>query len=379
MGATEEKRAWEEYRLAELCAATSILQSLGYKLDSEQVHIGGERYLMARARDVGGGGRKLVLFGRDTKSGARVVIKVSSDPAGIAEIERERNARALLTKIKFASHAFFTPREILFVRRDPFVIAIIEYIEQERPFFARPVDEQFFISLHAFETQEGVHATTSEHARIIRDTFGMVSAGDYLAQFEEFRRSATAHDPGNAELAETFARAAEFLAQHRTTIERYGGFLTHTDFVPNNLRIRGRDFYLLDYASIHFGNKYESWARFTNFMIQHNRPLALALARYVRENRGEEEYLCLRLMRVYKMGFLLKFYAEALERAEGPLLELTRARVAFWIAAAQAVLDDTPLAPEIIEAYLKRQGELRTPDERQRQREMLGAGQEIRV
>ena len=81
------------------------------------------------------------------------------------------------------------------------------------------------------------------------------------------------------------------MEEHRTVIERYSGFLTHNDFVPHNLRVSGKEVYLLDYSSMLFGNKYESWARFLNFMIHHNRPLELALANYVRTNRGEEEYL----------------------------------------------------------------------------------------
>ena len=39
-------------------------------------------------------------------------------------------------------------------------------------------------------------------------------------------------------------------------------------------------------------------------MVHHNPDLEKILSEYVRANRGEEEYLSLRLMRVYKLGFL---------------------------------------------------------------------------
>lgn len=372
MGANEEKQAWEAYVANELRVVVPILEKLEYALDEAQVHIAGERYLMVRPRDVGGGGKKLVLSGERLSDGKRVVIKVSSDPAGMREIEREREARLLLHKLNFARRTLYTPAEIMFLRRGKHLISITEYIPQDQPLLARSLEEQFFLMLQALEVQERVHATTYAHADVIQSAFGFASAQDYLREFERFRDSALADAPQNTHLAEVFAKASALLHTHKTNIERYCGFLTHADFVPNNIRITDHTIYLLDSASLHFGNKYEDWARLLNFMLHHNLSLEQTLAQYVRDNRGEEEYLVLRLMRIYKIGFLLMYYSQALGRTEGPLHTLTQERLSFWTDAMEALCNDASIAPERITAYLERQQALRSDEERARQREMIG-------
>lgn len=374
MQAMDDRNTWNTYRDAELARLAPLLAKLGYHLDDAQVHIDGERYLMAGARDVGGGGKKLVLTAKETGSDTRVLIKFSTDEAGRREIERERHARTIINKLDFAYHAFLTPRELFVLDRQDYTLSITEYIEQERPLLSRPLEEQFFIALHAFETQEGVHATTNVHAHAIKKAFGSVGTHEYLEEFERFCARTRENDPNNIELRHALERATAFLREHKTSIDRFSGFLTHADFVPNNLRIRGRDLYLLDYASIHFGNKYESWARFINFMTHHNRSLELALANYVRHNRGEEEYLNLRLMRAYKLGYLLMYHTSALERAEGALRELVRARITLWTHVLISVLDDTPPSEAVVNEYLKKLHSLRSDEEKARQREMIGRG-----
>jgi len=369
---SSEREAWETYREEELRRITPIIANLGYTLDAAQVHLGGERFLMAGARDVGGGGLKLVLTGRETATNKRVIIKASNDPEGIAEIERERECREVLHSLKFASRVFRTPEELLYTRQGEYVISVTAYIEQEQAFIEHDLDEQFFLALRALETQESVHATTYSHAQVIKKTFGMVGAQDYLDAFDSFEERATRGDPDDTSLAETFGRGHAFLHAHKTVIERYCGFLTHADFVPNNLRVAGRDLFLLDYASIHFGNKYESWARFLNFMIHHNPELERTLAEYVRNNRTEEEYLSLRLMRIYKIGYLLAFHAEALGKTSGNLHELTRHRINLWTHAMDAVLKDKPVPKEIIDSYMGGLERLRSDDEKARQKEILG-------
>lgn len=371
MSALESKADWEKYRDTERKALEPILTDLGYSIDDKQVHTGGERYLMAGARDVGGGGRKLVLTGRRMKDEQRVIIKASSNPAGIKEIERERASRILLHTLNFAQYAFSSPEELLYVKKAGCLIFITSYIEEARTFIEHELHEQFFLALHAFETQEGVHATTYSHAQTVKETFGMVGAANYLSLFEKFHANAIASDPDNARLREVFARASKFLQENRTLIERYSGFLTHSDFSPQNLRVHNRTLYLLDYASIYFGNKYESWARFINFMTQHNPALEKMLIEYVRQNRGEEEYLSLRLMRVYKLGFLLQFWTDSLAQTEGDLHELVRLRVSFWTETLCAVLDDIPVPEELVHSYLIRQALLRSEEEKARQREIL--------
>lgn len=368
---SNEHLDWEHYRETELRKVQPVLERIGFALDEKQVHIVGERYL-TKARDVGGGGLKLVLTGRRVVDNMRVIIKISSDPQGIKEIERERVCRTKVHQIDFALRVFKTPKELYYARHGNHVISITAYIEQERSFFEHALDEQFFLALRALETQEGVHATTHTHAATIRDTFGIMSAEQYLTQFESLKKDTLQALPNRAELARLFERAQALLSTHRTLIARYCGFLTHADFVPNNIRVANRDIYLLDFSSIHFGNKYEGWARFLNFMIHHNPELERALSDYVRADRGAEEYLSLRLMRIYKIGFLLAYYAQALEKTDGNLHTLTERRLTLWSEAMEALLDDRPVSREIVDSYEEDLHKLRSEDEKARQQELLG-------
>lgn len=372
MGANDDQASWEHYRHDELRHAVPVLGSLGYILDESQVHAGGERYLMTGARDVGGGGKKLVLSGIRVSDGARVIIKVSSDPEGQREIERERSTRATLNNIRFAQHAFHVPREFLHERFGPLLVSITEYIKEDDPLLGRKTNEQFFLMMQAIESLEGVHATTSAHTNMIRETYGMVSAREYLREFERFRSAACAQAQDNDVLKDLFARAASFLEEHKTLIERYCGFLTHADFVPNNIRISGRTIYLLDSASLRFGNKYESLARLLNWFVHQHPALERMFVEFIRTNRGEEEYLDLRLMRIYKLGYLLMYYAAALHKSDGALRELTQARLTFWSAVMQALLEDRAVSDEALSAYLEARDRLRSRDEIARQKEMIG-------
>jgi len=126
---------------------------------------------------------------------------------------------------------------------------------------------------------------------------------------------------------------------------------------------------MLDCSSIHFGNKYEGWARFLNYMVIHNPELEQFLNEYVLKNRGTNDYLNLRLMRVYKIGYLLKYYAESLEKTTGNLNTLTLKRINFWHEVLKAVLSDTQLSKEILQDYIENRDDLRSEEEKKRQRE----------
>jgi len=357
-----EQHAWEEYRQRELRRGAALLKELGFALDAAQVHTEGERYLMS--------GKKLVLTGVRIRDGKRVVIKISSEQEGIREIKKEREARETLRTLKFAYRTFRSPEEILYVHCGGYVIFVTVYISQDKNFLDRPLAEQFNLALGAFKAQEGVHATTYSHAAVIRKIFGMWDARNYLNSFAEFRASARAHDPGNHELSSVLEKGETFLKEHRETLEQYCGFLTHTDFVPHNVRIVGREVYLLDHSSLRFGNKYESWARFLNFMLLYNRPLELALAKYVLLNRTPEEFESLRLMRVYKIGQLLRYYASTLSKTAGDLHALNRERILFWSRVLQSIIDDTPLSDDVIRNYQQTRDKLRSEEEKNRQKEL---------
>lgn len=334
------KTVWEEYVAREQALLLPVLTQLGYTLDENQPHILGERYL------TGSGGRKLVLLGKDAH-GKKVVIKASSDASGIEEMKRERRSREALERIGFAYQTFLAPQELVWGVYDGLAVLITEFIEQDKPFLERPLKEQFALALKAFKAQESAHATTSSHLRAVRH------------DFEQVQRYVQDTKLSN--------RAIQFISDNQETIEQYGGFLTHWDFTPQNFRIRNGEIYLLDHSSIRFGNKYEGWARFINFMELYNPPLAQALVQYVRDNRAPEELLSLRLMRVYRLMELIRYYATWLSKTSGDLHALAEARIAFWSEVMRCVLDEKQVPADVVESYKKTRDSLRSEEEKQRQ------------
>ncbi|MES2931090.1 MAG: hypothetical protein V4682_00130 [Patescibacteria group bacterium] len=354
----ENRTSWENYRDTEIARVTPILTDLGYVLDEAQPHTKGERYLMQAVTTESG--KKLILLGRDTETDGRVVIKVTSSPDGIRELEHERTCRRVLAEIGFSYQSFLSPKELLFVRTGPYCISVQAFIEQEKPFLDRSIEEQFELALRSFKAQESAHAATYEHARLVRKTFGSMEATGYLRGFERFM--ACPHGAG-----ELLQKAHDELYNGRHTIEQYGGFLTHTDFVPHNFRVLGNAIYLLDHSSLRFGNKYEGWARFLNFMTLHNRPLEAALLEYVHANRTPEESASLRLMRVYRLGEIICYYTRTLPKSEGSLLALNEARIAFWTEVLAATLEGRTVGDDIVENYRTVRDSLRSDEEKQRQ------------
>ena len=372
------KKKWEDYCMQMLVQLNPLLRSRGYELDHKQPHIMGERFLTRPIM----GGRKLVLLGRSIKDGTRVVIKASNEPKGIQELEDERWSREVLEEIKFAYQTFFSPRELAFFKTHEvkgFAILVTEFIEQERPFLARTLKEQFRLALAAFKAQEGAHATTYGHQSVMK-SIGKMRAVDYYIKAGEYRKiGAYAQDLVGLviddeelypQLDTALNKAIEIIRNNEETLDRYGDFLTHWDFIPQNFRIRDEKLYLLDHLSIRSGNKYEGWARFINFMVLYNPPLADALVEYVHLNRTPEESLALKLMRVYRLMELIRYYASWLSQTDGNLHELTRTRIAFWTEVLQAVLDDKKVGDGIIEAYKKKRDALRGEEEKLRQKEL---------
>jgi hypothetical protein len=92
------KQEWDTYCARILAHVGPLLRARGYELDAAQPHIIGERFLTRPLS----GGRKLVLMGRQMKSGLRVVIKVSNEVRGIEELRHERRCRQVLEEMKFA-------------------------------------------------------------------------------------------------------------------------------------------------------------------------------------------------------------------------------------------------------------------------------------
>ncbi len=360
--AVDIKKEWEDYCAQEIAILRPLLGALGFALDESQVHIGGERYAFSE--------KKLVLVGRRLADNLRVIIKVSSDDKGIAEIKHERKSRAMLAKINFSYHVFFTPPEIWYQEHDGRVIFITKYIEQDCQFLERPLSEQFFLGLKGLEVQEGVQVTTYEHAHEVSKYFGIWTATDYLQHFAQYQQEVAQKLPQQQDILALFEQAGVFLKNNIQTIDLYGGFLTHWDFVPHNIRINDGDIYLLDHSSLRFGSKHESWARFINFMSMHNAELEKALLFYVRENRPASEYLSLQVMRIYRLAEIIWHYANTLSKAEGDLLALNNLRIKFYTQLLTAVLADQSLDQSVVTAYIAQRDSLRSEEEKIRQKNL---------
>ncbi len=333
----------------------ATLTALGFTLETEQPHISGERFLMAK--------NKQVLVGHD-KTSKRVVIKISNMAEGQEDITKEKRARDMLASLSFALDNILFPEEIYFGKKDGYVIWAIEFIEQEKVFVEYTLEEQFFLILRAFEAQEAFHATTFEHEKKVEGLFPILHAKEYFSEFAKFE-------------IDGLKEAEDFLLSHKQLIDKYCNYLTHTDFVPHNFRVRNRKIYMLDCSpeirTVHFGNKYEGWARFLNYMTIHNPKLEKLLGDYIRKNRGEEEYLSLRLMRVYKLGFILNFYHKSLVNTDGDLKELTLERIDFWREVLKYVLEDKEMPEGFVEEYKKKRDTLRSDEEKKRQKEFAVA------
>jgi hypothetical protein len=298
----------------------------------------------------------------------RVVIKITRDKNGKKEMIHERNCRANLPNITFAYRVFFSPQELLFTEKNGLLISVQEYIDQKCAFLERPLEEQFFIALKAFKAQEGAHATTYGHLRLIEKTFGKVDSSYYLKLYRGFQKNILQNDFIDERIRMLLQKGYEALKKQKEIIEQYCNFLTHTDFVLHNFRVSNGNIYLLDHSSIRFGNKYEGWARFLNFMTLYNRKLERALLFYLQNNRAEKEIVSLKLMRIFKLGEIIWYYTEKLDKTSDDLRKLTEKRIFFWSNVLEAILNDTLVSQEIVEKYKHERNTLRSPEEKERQK-----------
>jgi hypothetical protein len=224
-------------------------------------------------------------------------------------------------------------------------------------------------ALAAFKAQEGAHATTFKHRRLIRTAYELRGARQYERNAADFLRHVRELATDDLALHELLARTNAILSAETVRIEQYCGFLTHTDFVPHNIRIDADGtMYLLDHSSLAFGNKYEGWARFLNFMTLYNPPLAQALTAYVRDNRSEEESQALWLMRLYRLSEIIFYYVKASRGSTGDLEKLNRARIGFWSTVLTCVLLRQDVPHNVITEYQTLRDSLRSPEEKERQK-----------
>jgi hypothetical protein len=357
-----DKKAMDAREITiELEKVGELLKPVGFELEPEQPHISGERFLMMK--------EKLVLVGKRIHDSKKVIIKVSNEESGKKEIDSEKRTYDFLKKVAFTTEHILLPTPIYYNQLpENYLVLVTEFIPQEKVFVNHSLEEQFFLILRAFEEQESFHATTFEHMRKIREVFPVSTTEEYFQKFNEFIRIIQ-KNPQNEHLNVALCDALNILEDYRSSIDTFSNHLTHTDFVPHNFRVHNRKIYMLDLTAVHFGNKYEGWARFLNYMIIHNPPLEKALSDYVRKNRGETDYLNLRLMRIYKIGFLLKYYAESLEKTSGDLKQLTLERINFWHEILKYILEDTEIPHNFVEEYKSKRDTLRSEEEKKRQKE----------
>lgn len=360
MKSTGNDNPWLSSKAPEIENLSIVLKTLGFFLEDKQPHLSGERYLMTK--------EKLVLAGKNIASGEHVIIKASRHPSGIQEIETEKRSRDLLNSLAFAKKVLVFPTEIYYGKHSGTTVWVTSYITQDKVFVAHSLEEQFFLTLRTFEAQEAFHATTFEHFRSIKNTFPLLRGADYINKFGDFKNKISSNFPSDS-LQAVLKKAEDFLASQKPILDQYANHLVHQDFVPHNFRVKNKEVYMLDCSSVYFGNKYEGWARFLNYMLIHNPALEKLLATYIRENRGEDEYLCLRLMRVYKVGELLEYYTRSLAKTTGDLFMLTHVRIEFWSKVIDALLSDTSPKEDVVKEYIADRNALRSPEEKERQRE----------
>ncbi len=345
--------------MSQLATITQLLHDLGYTLEPEQPHISGERFLMQAMTTVAG--QKFILIGRNHEQ-EQVVIKVTNDPNGKAEINHERQCRNNINQLDFAYDVFAVPEELLHVEKNSYLVNVQRFIPQTCSFLDRPIKEQFDFALRAFSAQEHSRATTGRHVAHITNIFGLMTTNDYLRTFDTFTATAT-----NPTIISTLTDTKKWLIEKSIRITQYGNFLTHTDFVPHNFRINNAKLYLLDFSAIRFGNKHESWARFLNFMTLYHPALEEAFLDYFKTNRAPEEYESLHLMRLFRLGEIITYYTKILARSTGNLLALNTARVMFWHEVLVAERQHASINPSIRTAYESLRDQLRSDDEKKRQ------------
>lgn len=347
-----------------LTKVTQHLAQAGYQLDDLQPHTLGERAVMQNITTTSG--QKLILLGQN-QAHEKVVIKVALDDVGAQELQHERACRALVTEIDFSYQQFFTPNELDFWTEGTYTISVQEFIDQATTFIERPTLEQFTFALDAFKTQASARATTQSHFKTIADTFGVRTSTTYQSLIDTFTATIVQHTTDTT-LQTTINEAVSTIKSNSERIEQYCGFLTHTDFVPHNFRISCDRLYLLDCASLEFGNKHESWGRFLNFMTLYNHELEELLVTYVEKNYSPEERESLQLMRIYRLVEIVTYYLSRLPISTDNLLKLNQARVQFWHQVLRAELQNQRVDRAIVHEYCITRDQLRSEEEKVRQR-----------
>jgi hypothetical protein len=364
MKASLSKQEWENWKDLEMKKVSDILEKINISLNKEQIQLSGERFLMS--------GKKLVLEGFSVNLQKKVIVKYSTDKELIKEILDERNRKDTLEKIKFSYKSINFPKEIYFEKKPEYVLLVTEYIEQETLYVKMSEEDKFFLALKALEAFEGVHSVVGSHQKALNKLNKPFESNDYLKKFEEMYSETKNFLNHESKTVKTLEIAKELLNKNKDLIEKYCNFLTHDDFVPHNMRVKDNDVVVLDHSSLILGNKYESWARFLNFMLIYGLETEKRLSNFVLENRGEEEYFVLRLMRIFKISFLLNFYAKSILKSSDNLQKLQTKRLNWWTEVLEKIISNQNIEKGFVDEHHKFLEELRSEEEKKRHKEISG-------
>jgi hypothetical protein len=138
------------------------------------------------------------------------------------------------------------------------------------------------------------------------------------------------------------------------------------------MRVQENEVIILDHSSLVIGNKYESWARFLNFMILFSRDLDKILSTHILTERGEEEFTMLQVMRVYKMMQLIHFYAKSVSKTEGDLLVITLNRLEMWSNNMLDIINGDEISKNRINEHLDILDKNRSTEEKLRHKDITG-------
>jgi hypothetical protein len=351
------KNNWQNFVDSELAYFRPKLEDLGFSLLDHQPHLKGERSAF-RAE-------KLILLGERKVDGLKVIIKVSRDKNGISEVLEERKGRTALSEIKFSYSVFNDPEQVYFHHKNNELIYITKFIEEEQRFLDRSLEEQFKIVHKALTSLEGVHVVVKKHEKEAQKFFKVYNFASYKNELIDNKKEIILNFPN---LKTVLDKAENIFLKEEYRVTQFGNFLTHFDFVPHNFRVHGEKIYLLDHSSLRIGNKHEGWARLLNFLILHGAELAKKINRYFEINRSKEEIESLYLMRVFRFVELIKHHNKIYLESNGDLKILSHERVLFWANMLEAHLENREFDQEQVENYKNKRDNLRSNDEKERQK-----------
>lgn len=357
----DAKKIWNDKINKELPIIKALLLDLGYELDEIQPNLMGEKFLMKID--------KFVLSAVRIADGKKVIVKVSKDKNGIQEITADRDAMRNLKKMSFALDTIKIAEEYYFDKVSGYTVFIVEFLDQKESMMKLPLEEQFYVTLRAFDILENIYLATKEHKKEVAGKFTVLTAKDYLKKFLQYRDNINKilNDP---EVDEKISTAKNMFKENMKAVERYENFFVHEDFVQQNFRFVDNILYFIDHEALQFGNLYETQARYLNFMLIYSPSLERKYMEYFKKKHEAEEdkIISLKMMRMLKCTQLLDFYAKSLEKTDGKDYELSKARFSFWLDVLENLMNDTELHHSILTEMITTRDRLRSPEEIERQK-----------